>query len=128
MFALALVLVAALALPAASTTAQDTSGMLARPASDSLPLRPTRTVRFTTTEGTWLSLDVSPDGRTLLFDLLGDLYTLPIGGGRATRLTEGPAWDAQPRYAPDGRSIAYQYTPDSSVTRWGASGPDEYPS
>ena len=72
-----------------------------------LPLKPERTVAFTTTEGTWMSLDVSPDGRTIVFDLLGDLYTLPIAGGRATRLTQGPAYDAQPRYSPDGREIVF---------------------
>lgn len=65
-----------------------------------------RTVRFTTTAGTWMSLDVSPDGRAIVFDLLGDLYTLPVTGGRARPLTTGPAWDGQPRFAPDGRSIA----------------------
>ncbi|WP_293850055.1 hypothetical protein, partial [Steroidobacter sp.] len=43
--------------------------------------QPTRAISFTTSEGTWMSIDVSPDGRTLLFDLLGDLYTLPIEGG-----------------------------------------------
>ena len=46
-------------------------------------------VDFTTDEGTWMSVDVSPDGRTLIFDLLGDLYTLPIAGGKATRFTSG---------------------------------------
>ena len=54
---------------------------------------PTKTVRFTTDEGTWLDLDVAPDGRTMVFSMLGDLYRLPIAGGRATRLTSGPAWD-----------------------------------
>src|SRR5688572_33194131 len=58
-----------------------------------LPLKPSRTVAFTTDEGTWMSLDVSPDGRTIVFDLLGDLYTMPIGGGKATRITSGMAWD-----------------------------------
>lgn len=57
--------------------------------------------------GTWMSVDVSPDGRELVFDLLGDLYLLPIGGGEAKRLTSGLAWDEQPRFSPDGRSIAF---------------------
>lgn len=54
-----------------------------------------------------MSLDVSPDGRNLIFDLLGDLYTIPIAGGSATRITSGPAMDAQPRYSPDGKSIVF---------------------
>ncbi|MEQ9105539.1 MAG: amidohydrolase family protein [Rhodothermales bacterium] len=68
---------------------------------------PTENVSFTTTEGTWMSLDVSPDGETIVFDLLGDLYTMPIGGGRATPLTSGPAWDVQPVFSPDGSRIAF---------------------
>ena len=68
---------------------------------------PTQTVRFTTTEGTWMNLDVSPDGRTIVFDLLGDLYTLPIAGGTARRITSGPAFDVQPRFSPDGRRISF---------------------
>src|SRR5688500_13774649 len=74
---------------------------------DSLPLTPTRTIRFTTNEGTWLDLDVSPDGRTIIFEMLGDLYTLPMSGGRATRLTSGMAYDAQPRFSRDGRKIVF---------------------
>jgi Tol biopolymer transport system component len=72
-----------------------------------LPLQSDRTERFTVSEGTWLSLDVSPDGRTIVFDLLGDLYTMPISGGRATRITSGMSFDGQPRYSPDGRSIVF---------------------
>ena len=68
---------------------------------------PTETVRFTTDEGTWMSVDVHPGGGTLVFDLLGDLYTLPIGGGAATRITSGPAYDVQPRFSPDGARIAF---------------------
>ena len=77
----------------------------ARP--DSLPMEPARHLRFTTEEGTWMSVDVSPDARTIVFDVLGDLYTLPIAGGTATRITYGTAFDAQPRWSPDGRSIAF---------------------
>jgi Tol biopolymer transport system component len=64
-------------------------------------------VDFDVTEGTWLSLDVSPDGRTIVFELLGDLYTLPITGGTATRITSGPSFDSQPRYSPDGKRIVF---------------------
>ena len=58
-------------------------------------------------EGTWMSLDVSPDGAEVCFDLLGDLYTLPLAGGEARALTQGMAWDMQPRYSPDGKWIAF---------------------
>jgi imidazolonepropionase-like amidohydrolase/Tol biopolymer transport system component len=68
---------------------------------------PTQKVKFETSEGTWMSVDVSPDGRQLVFDLLGDLYLLPIEGGSARRLTSGPAFDVQPRFSPDGREIAF---------------------
>lgn len=68
---------------------------------------PVKTVRFDTDEGTWMDVDVSPDGRQLVFSLLGDIYTLPMAGGTAHRLTSGPAWDVQPRFSPDGKEIAF---------------------
>src|SRR3954465_57022 len=61
-----------------------------------LPLTPAKALKFTTDEGTWLSLDVAPDGRTIVFELLGDIYSIPMEGGRATRLTSGQPFDAQP--------------------------------
>ena len=72
-----------------------------------LPLEPARWARFTTSKGTWISLDVSPDGQTIVFDLLGDLYSMPIAGGKATRLTGGISHDMQPRFSPDGKRVAF---------------------
>ena len=66
-----------------------------------------RTVKLDTRTGTWMSVDVSPDGKTLVFDLLGDLYLLPMAGGDAKPLTTSMAWDHQARFSPDGKRIAY---------------------
>ncbi|RMF15812.1 MAG: amidohydrolase, partial [Alphaproteobacteria bacterium] len=71
------------------------------------PPGPKAQVRIDTTRGTWISLDISPDGRTIVFDLLGDIYAMPIAGGEAKALTHGLAWDFQPRFSPDGRHIAF---------------------
>jgi len=71
------------------------------------PPGPLREVPIDTRTGTWMSVDVSPDGRQIVFDLLGDLYVIPIGGGEATALTRGLAWDEQPRWSPDGARIAF---------------------
>jgi Tol biopolymer transport system component len=72
-----------------------------------LSLKPTRKIEFTTSEGTWMSLDVSPDGQTIVFELVGDIYTLPIGGGEAKLIDGGMAFDSQPRFSPDGKWIAF---------------------
>jgi imidazolonepropionase-like amidohydrolase/Tol biopolymer transport system component len=66
-----------------------------------------REIQLDTHTGTWMSVDVSPDGKTLVFDLLGDLYTLPITGGEAKPLTHSIAWEQQARFSPDGKHIAY---------------------
>lgn len=72
-----------------------------------LQLEPGREFSFDLTEGSWISLDVSPDGNTIVFDFLGDLYTMLVGGGEATQITKGMQFDSQPRYSPDGTKIAF---------------------
>jgi imidazolonepropionase-like amidohydrolase/Tol biopolymer transport system component len=71
------------------------------------PPGPSKEVVVDTDEGTWMSLDVSPDGRDIAFDLLGDIYVVPLAGGEARALTSGHAWDMQPRFSPDGKRIAF---------------------
>jgi len=66
-----------------------------------------RTINIDTRSGTWMSLDVSPDGSMIAFDLLGDIYTLPIAGGDASSINSGHSWSMQPRFSPDGAQIAY---------------------
>ncbi|WP_209346860.1 amidohydrolase family protein [Pontixanthobacter sp. CEM42] len=58
-------------------------------------------------EGSWIDVDVSPDGQRIAFALLGDIYTMPISGGEPTRIAEGLAWEVQPRWSPDGSQIAF---------------------
>lgn len=71
------------------------------------PPGPSKQVSIDVEQGTWMSVDVSPDGETLVFDLLGDIYTMPISGGEAKSITSGMAWDMQPKFSPDGQFIAY---------------------
>ncbi|MEM7707839.1 MAG: amidohydrolase family protein [Pseudomonadota bacterium] len=71
------------------------------------PPGPTKTVTIDTREMTWTNLDVSPDGSTLIFDMLGDLYTVPLSGGEAKALTADISWNMQPRFSPDGEQIVF---------------------
>src|SRR4051812_8500204 len=71
------------------------------------PPGPSTEVPIDVTEGTWMYVDVSPDGKEVAFDLLGDLYTIPITGGEAKVLTHDVAWQMQPRYSPDSKTIAF---------------------
>ena len=84
------------------------------------PFGPTQEVEFTTSEGTWMNVDVSPDGRQLVFDLLGDIYVLPIGGGAAARVLGGAAFEMQPRFSPDGTRIAFTSDRDGLWNIWTA--------
>ncbi|MDN3652057.1 amidohydrolase family protein [Thalassotalea ponticola] len=64
-------------------------------------------VKINVDQGTWMNVDISPDGKTLVFDLLGDIYTMPVSGGKATALTQDIAWQMQPTFSPDGKYIAF---------------------
>src|SRR5271168_3807732 len=83
-----------------------------------LPLKSDRKVEFTTDEGTWLSLDVSPDGKAIVFELIGDIYTLPIEGGQAKLIDGGMAFDSQPKFSPDGKWIAFISDREGSENVW----------
>lgn len=72
-----------------------------------LPLETARRVPIKTNEGTWMSLDVSPDGKTIAFDFMGDIFTMPIVGGKPTQFTKGMAFDSHPKYSPDGTKILF---------------------
>ena len=92
---------------APSAAPQEAAQDAADPRQEGLPLAPARTISTSFTEGSWMSVDVSPDGGTLVFDFLGDLYTLPITGGTAVPLTQGMAFDGQPRFSPDGTRVVF---------------------
>jgi len=95
------------ALFAVSACAQDTGAEEEESWDVAAPPLTTRTIPVNVTEGTWMSLDVSPDGSTIAFDLLGDIYTMPIAGGEATSVASGLPWEIQPRFSPDGSRLAF---------------------
>jgi len=99
----------------ADTTKKDS---LLYTAFKNLPLKTARNIPMTTTEGTWISVDMSPDGKTIVFDLLGDLYTIPSTGGKATQLTRGMAFDTHPRYSPDGKRILFTSDRSGAENLW----------
>lgn len=71
------------------------------------PGEPSKAVSFTVKEGTWMSLDVSPDGKQIVFDMLGDIYIMPVGGGKAKLLRGGYPFEIQPRFSPNGKQICF---------------------
>lgn len=83
-----------------------------------LPLKAKRKIPLKTTEGTWTSVDVSPDGKYILFDMMGDLYRMPMSGGKAEQITKGIAFDSHPRYSPDGKRILFLSDRSGAENLW----------
>ena len=84
------------------------------------PRGKTREIDFTTTEGTWTQVDLSSDGKWIVFDLLGQIYRMPVAGGAAECLTQesGIAINNQPRISPDGKSIAFISDRKGQMNPW----------
>lgn len=77
-----------------------------------------RLVTFDTDSFTSSNIDVSPDGKSLVFDLLGQVYRVPVSGGRAEQVTNDGGWNRRPRYSRDGLKIAFQSDRDGQFDLW----------
>ncbi|MEE4451619.1 amidohydrolase family protein [Novosphingobium resinovorum] len=99
--------------PAASAETQTSLG-------GGLSLKPARTLAFDAHEGTWMQPDLSPDGRTILFDLLGDIYALDVAGGTARPVLTGMAFETHPVFSPDGKRFAFVSDRSGVVNLWTA--------
>lgn len=76
-------------------------------AAHGLSLKPARTLDLTLSEATWMQPDVSPDGKTIIFNLLGDIYAIDAKGGDARPVLTGQAFETAPVFSSDGKSIAF---------------------
>jgi imidazolonepropionase-like amidohydrolase/Tol biopolymer transport system component len=93
--------------PSQGEAARDDAAKAEEKKDGGLVLKTAETIEFETDQVTWMSVDLSPDGSTIVFDLLGDIYTMPSTGGAATRIIGGLSFESQPTFSPDGRTIAF---------------------
>src|SRR5262245_57200936 len=124
-------LVVALAISGAVFVSPELAGQSVGEWDPMVPRGKTREIDFTTTEGTWMSVDISPDGQWIVFDLLGQIYRVPAAGGEAVCLTQnsGIAVNYHPRISPDGREIAFTSDRKGQDNLWvmGADGSNPRP-
>ena len=84
----------------------------------SLTIGQAEKLSYDATEGTLISVDVSPDGKKIAFDLLGNIYIMPVSGGKAKAITTGTSWNMFPRYSPDGNKIMFTSDRSGSDDLW----------
>jgi Tol biopolymer transport system component len=90
-----------------------------QPESRAAPSASVRTLSFESSEATWMAISLSPDGRELFFDLLGDVYALDARqGGSARPVLRGPAFETHPVVSPDGRLFAFLSDRSGSNNLW----------
>jgi Tol biopolymer transport system component len=82
------------------------------------PPMPLSSIEISTNETTWSSLDVSPDGKQFVFDMLGDIFIASTNGGDAKALTQDFAWNIHPTISPDGKQIAFISDRDGLSNVW----------
>lgn len=87
-----------------------------------------KSVSINTDSGTWMSVDVSPNGEHIVFDMLGDIYRMPAAGGNAELIRGGIGWHMQPTFSPDGQYIAFTSDEGGGDNIWvmKADGSDAY--
>ena len=79
---------------------------------------PAKPKLITISEGTDTQITVSPDHKTIIADLQGLLFSMPISGGEARKITSGMGFNSQPRFSPDGKKITFLSDRGGSENIW----------